>query len=85
MICKFFIFYNYDKLRDNEVMSVIKNIPSTSKRRINQCLALAQKLKTTTMENGKLINDLNELKEINKKNLEEKEVLREIVDRMNQP
>jgi chromosome segregation ATPase len=54
---------------NQEIMHVIKDIPTTNKRRINQCLNLANKVKELSVENEKLrlINDKinNELREAN--------------------
>ena len=45
------VFSNEDS---NEVLNIIKDIPTTSKRRISQCLVLANKLKIMTVELKKL-------------------------------
>jgi chromosome segregation ATPase len=54
---------------NQEIMHVIKDIPTSNKRRINQCLNLANKVKELSVENEKLrlINDKinNELREAN--------------------
>ena len=42
-----------------EITNIIKDIPTSSKRRINQCLQLANKVKLLTIENEKL-KDSNE-------------------------
>ena len=70
---------------DRDILQVINTVPSASKRRINQCLALAQKLKSVTLENGKLLNENNEKKELLSKTVQEKEILRDIVDKAKQP
>lgn len=66
-------------------MAIVKDIPSSSKRRINQCLILAQKLKNLTIENEKLSNKLNSKDDEINKVLNEKEVLRELVEKSKQP
>jgi chromosome segregation ATPase len=54
---------------NQEIMHVINDIPTSNKRRINQCLNLANKVKELSVENEKLrlINDKinNELREAN--------------------
>ena len=54
---------------NQEIMHVITDIPTSNKRRINQCLNLANKVKELSVENEKLrlINDKinNELREAN--------------------
>ena len=41
-------------LDDNDVLPIIKDIPTASKRRISQCLILANKLKLCSIEIEKL-------------------------------
>ena len=46
-----------DNTKDNqEIINIIKDVPTASKRRINQCLALANKVKILSLENEKLKN-----------------------------
>ena len=44
---------------DKEIVEIIKDMPTSNKRRINQCLTLANKVKSLSIENEKLkiIND----------------------------
>ena len=46
-----------DNTKDNkDIIKIIQDIPTTNKRRINQCLALANKVKIISLENEKLKN-----------------------------
>ena len=46
-----------DNTKDNQdIINIIKDVPTASKRRINQCLALANKVKILSLENEKLKN-----------------------------
>lgn len=71
--------------RDKDIKDLISNIPTSSKRRINQCLALAQKLKESILEKERILNENNTLKTSNDKLNEEKEILKDIVERCKQP
>ena len=46
-----------ENTKDNQdIINIIKDVPTASKRRINQCLALANKVKILSLENEKLKN-----------------------------
>lgn len=69
----------------NEVLSIIKDIPTSSKRRISQCLMLANKIKIMQIEIEKYKN-LNEKleKELRLAN-EEKEIFKNVAEKSKQP
>ena len=66
-------------------MGIIKDIPTTSKRRISQCLILANKLKLAALENEKL-KDFNKKleKEISSLN-QEKDLYKGVSEKAKQP
>jgi len=70
---------------NQEIMHVIKDIPTSNKRRINQCLNLANKVKELSVENEKLrlINDKinNELREAN----DHCNIYKGVADKVKQP
>lgn len=74
-----------DNLYDEDIMGMIKTIPSLSKRRINQCLVLAQKVKQENLKNLKLSSEISKKEEeiinLNK----EKEAMKKVIDNINQP
>jgi hypothetical protein len=70
---------------DGGVLSIIKDIPTSSKRRISQCLVLANKLKIQTLEIEKL-RDLNKkLEEELKVVSDERELFRNVAEKSKQP
>jgi hypothetical protein len=70
---------------ENEVMNIIKDIPTSSKRRISQCLVLANKLKLSIIEIEKL-KDLNKRLEDQISIIsEEKELFKNISEKVKQP
>jgi hypothetical protein len=70
---------------DQEVMNIIKDIPTSSKRRISQCLVLANKLKLNIIEIEKL-KDLNKKLENEIRLLsDERDLYRGVADRSKQP
>jgi hypothetical protein len=72
-------------VNDGEVLSIIKDIPTSSKRRISQCLVLANKLKIQTLEIEKL-RDLNKkLEEELKVVSDERELFRNVAEKSKQP
>ena len=70
---------------DKEIIDIIKDVPTSNKRRINQCLTLANKVKMLSNENEKLklINDKinNELQKMN----DQCNIYKNIVDQVKQP
>jgi hypothetical protein len=64
---------------------VIQTVPTSSKRRINQCLALSQKLKTTLMDKNNLLSELNNKKLQIEKINNEKDTLKSILEKTKQP
>ena len=70
---------------DNELIEIIKDTPSTNKRRINQNLTLATKVKMLSEENEKLrlVNDdmNNKLQEMN----DQCKIYKDIIDNVKQP
>lgn len=70
---------------NQEIMHVLKDIPTSNKRRINQCLNLANKVKELSVENEKLrlINDKinNELREAN----DQCNIYKGVADQVKQP
>jgi hypothetical protein len=70
---------------DQEVLNIIKDIPTSSKRRISQCLVLANKLKLNIIEIEKL-KDLNKKLENEIGSLtDERDLYRGVADRSKQP
>jgi hypothetical protein len=70
---------------DQEVMNIIKDIPTSSKRRISQCLVLANKLKLNLIEIEKL-KDFNKKLEGELRVLtDERDLYRGVADRSKQP
>lgn len=66
-------------------MGIIKDIPTTSKRRISQCLILANKLKSASLEIEKL-KDFTKRLENNLNSLnEEKDLYKNVSDKAKQP
>lgn len=83
VICDSTVFANDDK--SNDVIGIIKDIPTSAKRRISQCLVLANKIKLMTIE-------IEQLKDLNKKleselalTKEERELYRKVTDKAKQP
>ena len=71
--------------KSNEVMSIIKDIPTCSKRRISQCLVLANKLKLMTIELEKL-KDLNKRLEDQVKSIcDERDLFKSVAEKSKQP
>ena len=72
-------------INDKEIVDIIKDVPTSNKRRINQCLTLANKVKMLSNENEKLklINDKinNELQKMN----DQCNIYKNIVDQVKQP
>ena len=70
---------------DQDIINIIKDVPTSNKRRINQCLTLANKVKILSVENEKLkqINDnINtELQKIN----DQCNIYKNVVDQVKQP
>ncbi len=64
---------------------MIQTVPTSSKRRINQCLALSQKLKTTLMDKNNLLSELNNKKLQIEKINNEKDTLKSILEKTKQP
>ena len=66
-------------------MGIVKDIPTTSKRRISQCLILANKLKFSALENEKLKDLVKRLeKDISCIN-EERDLYKGVSDKAKQP
>ena len=70
---------------DQDIINIIKDVPTSNRRRINQCLTLANKVKILSVENEKLkqINDnINtELQKIN----DQCNIYKNVVDQVKQP
>lgn len=74
-----------DDDKSNDVINIIKDIPTSSKRRISQCLVLANKLKIMTIELEKL-KDLNsKLENELRLTSEERDLFRNVADKSKQP
>lgn len=70
---------------ENEVMNIIKDIPTSSKRRISQCLVLANKLKLSIIEIEKL-KDMNKRLELKVDEIsEEKDLFKNVSEKIKQP
>ena len=70
---------------DNEVTSIIKDIPTSSKRRISQCLVLANKLKIAMIEMEKIKDANKRLQDTVSIITEERELLKNVSEKMKQP
>lgn len=70
---------------DPEIMNIIKEVPTSNKRRINQCITLANKIKMLSVENEKLkvINDKINI-DLQKMN-DQCNIYKKIVDQVKQP
>ena len=78
------VFANEDE-KSNEVLNIIRDIPTSSKRRISQCLVLANKLKIQTLEIEKL-KDLCRKMESELKNIsDERDLYRSVAEKSKQP
>jgi hypothetical protein len=70
---------------DKEIVDIIRDMPTSNKRRINQCLTLANKVKSLSIENEKLklINDKinNDLHKMS----DQCNIYQNIVDQVKQP
>lgn len=82
MNCKF--SFN-TRFSDMEIHNIIRDIPTASKRRISQCLALANQIKVLGVEKNKLQKDLCEMENKLKLVQEEKDVLKKVVEQSKQP
>jgi hypothetical protein len=71
--------------QDEELMGIIKDIPTSSKRRISQCLVLANKLKIQTIEIEKLRDMNKKLEEELKVTCDERDLYRNVAEKSKQP
>ena len=70
---------------DDAVNDVINNTPTTTKRRINQCLDLANKLKLSSLENEKMKNLNDQLSNDLQVKEDQINIYKNISEKVNQP
>jgi len=72
-------------LDDHDVLPIIRDIPTASKRRISQCLILANKLKLCSVEIEKLKISITKKDEETEKVNDENNLMKNIIEKSKQP